>query len=112
MQAQVDPAALGGSPRHALRRVEPDPQPSRTFAPRRVQFVDNLSDSLTEPPATRSTREALYIMLAVPGALVGLGLAYLAALGAVDRDRRDLALLARAARRGGACSASPPSRAS
>ena len=32
-------------------------------------------------------------MLAVPGALVALGLAYLAALGTVDRDRRDLALL-------------------
>ena len=32
-------------------------------------------------------------MLAVPGALVGLGLAYLAALGAVERDRRTLRLL-------------------
>ena len=32
-------------------------------------------------------------MLAVPGALVALGLAYLAALGTVERDRRDLALL-------------------
>ena len=39
-------------------------------------------------------------MLAVPGALVALGLAYLAALGTVERDRRDLALLrARGARR-------------
>src|SRR5207249_9610163 len=33
------------------------------------------------------------IMLAVPGALVALGLAYLAALGTVDRDRLELALL-------------------
>src|SRR5213078_4630100 len=33
------------------------------------------------------------IMLAIPGALVGLGLAYLAALGTVERDRRELALL-------------------
>ena len=32
-------------------------------------------------------------MLAIPGALVALGLAYLAALGSVERDRRDLALL-------------------
>ncbi|MDX6495856.1 MAG: putative transport system permease protein, partial [Gaiellales bacterium] len=37
--------------------------------------------------------EALYILLAVPGALIALGLAYLAALGTVERDRRDLALL-------------------
>ena len=32
-------------------------------------------------------------MLAVPGALLALGLAYLAALGTVERDRRELALL-------------------
>ena len=32
-------------------------------------------------------------MLAVPGAIVALGLAYLAALGTIERDRRDLALL-------------------
>ena len=32
-------------------------------------------------------------MLAVPGALIGLALAYLAALGTVERDRRELALL-------------------
>ena len=32
-------------------------------------------------------------MLAVPGALLALGLVYLAALGTVDRDRRELALL-------------------
>ena len=35
----------------------------------------------------------LYVMLAVPGALVALALAYLAALGTAERDRRDLALL-------------------
>ncbi|MDX6489993.1 MAG: putative transport system permease protein, partial [Gaiellaceae bacterium] len=33
------------------------------------------------------------VMLAVPGALVALALAYLAALGTVERDRRDLGLL-------------------
>ena len=32
-------------------------------------------------------------MLAVPGALVAMGIAYLAALGAAERDRRELALL-------------------
>src|SRR5438067_8306864 len=32
-------------------------------------------------------------MLAVPGAVIALGLAYLAALGTAERDRRDLALL-------------------
>ena len=32
-------------------------------------------------------------MLAVPGALIALGLAYLAALGTVERDRRELSLL-------------------
>src|SRR5207245_7774072 len=37
--------------------------------------------------------QTLYIMLAVPGALVALALAYLAALGTVERDRRELALL-------------------
>ena len=46
-------------------------------------------------------------MLAVPGALVALGLAYLAALGTAERDRRDLALLrARGASRR-TCSGSP-----
>ena len=39
--------------------------------------------------------EALYIMLAVPGALIALGLAYLAALGTVERDRRELGAAAR-----------------
>src|SRR5262249_30242647 len=44
--------------------------------------------------------ETLYIMLAVPGALAALGLAYLAALGTAERDRGSLALLrARGARR-------------
>src|SRR5439155_1932644 len=61
--------------------------------PGQVQFVDNLSDSLTSASGDALYAETLYIMLAVPGALVALGLAYLAALGTVERDRRDLALL-------------------
>src|SRR5207249_9752236 len=93
VQAQVDPAALGGSPSHALttatrirNRVE------RTLTGR-VQYVDNLADALTTASGDALYAEALYIMLAVPGALAGLGLAYLAALGAADRERRELALL-------------------
>jgi putative ABC transport system permease protein len=58
-----------------------------------VQFVDNLSDSLNTATGDALYAETLYIMLAVPGALIALGLAYLAALGTVERDRRDLALL-------------------
>ncbi|MDX6473830.1 MAG: putative transport system permease protein, partial [Gaiellaceae bacterium] len=65
-----------------------------------VVFVDNLESALTGATGDALYAQTLYIMLAVPGALVALGLAYLAALGAVDRDRRDLALLrARGARR-------------
>ena len=58
-----------------------------------MQFVDNLSDALNSAAADALYAEALYIMLAVPGALIALGLAYLAALGTVERDRRDIALL-------------------
>ena len=93
VQAQLDPSALSGSPRHALtastrirNRVE------RTLTGR-VQYVDNLADALTTAAGDSLYAEALYIMLAIPGALAGLGLAYLAALGAADRERRELALL-------------------
>jgi len=93
VHAQIDPAALHGSPSHALtaetrirNRVE------RTLTGR-VQYVDNLGDALTSASSDALYAEALYIMLAVPGALVALGLAYLAALGAADRERRELALL-------------------
>ncbi len=61
--------------------------------PGQVQFVDNLSDSLNTAAGDALYAQALYIMLAVPGALIALGLAYLAALGTAERDRRDLALL-------------------
>src|SRR5205085_11273289 len=60
----------------------------------------NLADSLNGAAGDALYAETLYIMLAVPGALVALGLAYLAALGTAERDRRSLALLrARGARR-------------
>jgi putative ABC transport system permease protein len=101
VHAQVHPQALGGSPSHALtlstrirNRVE------RTLTGR-VQYVDNLGDALTTAAGDALYAEALYILLAVPGALIGLGLAYLAALGAAERERRELALLrARGASRG------------
>jgi putative ABC transport system permease protein len=100
VQAQVDPQALGGSPAQALQRAGQIRNRVERSLPGQVQFVDNLSEHLTTATGDALYAETLYIMLAVPGALVALGLAYLAALGTVDRDRRDLALLrARGARR-------------
>src|SRR5205807_5472276 len=62
--------------------------------PGELLFVrDNLSDQLNSAAGDALYAETLFIMLAVPGALIALGLAYLAALGTVERDRRDLALL-------------------
>jgi putative ABC transport system permease protein len=101
VQTQLDPVALsGGSPSAALERSTQTRNRIERTLPGRVQFVDNLSDSLNTAAGDALYAETLYIMLAVPGALIALGLAYLAALGTVDRDRRDLALLrARGARR-------------
>ncbi|MGB2874710.1 MAG: ABC transporter permease [Gaiellaceae bacterium] len=93
VQAQVDPRALGGSPSTALRRATQIRLRVERSFPGRVQFVDNLGDSLNTATGDALYAETLYIMLAVPGALVALGLAYLAALGTVEKDRRDLALL-------------------
>jgi len=93
VQANVDPRALGGSPSAALRRATQIRNRVERSFPGRIQFVDNLGDSLSTAAGDALYAETLYIMLAVPGALVALGLAYLAALGTVERDRRDLALL-------------------
>jgi putative ABC transport system permease protein len=93
VQAQVDPKTLSGSPGHAQKLADRARNRAERSLPGQVQFVDNLSDSLTTAAEDALYAEALYIMLAVPGALVALGLAYLAALGTVERDRRDLALL-------------------
>ena len=94
VQAQLDPGALsGGSPSAALTRATQTRNRIERSLPGQVQFVDNLSDSLTTAAGDALYAETLYIMLAVPGALIALGLAYLAALGTVERDRRDLALL-------------------
>jgi putative ABC transport system permease protein len=101
VQTQLDPVALsGGSPSTALEKATQTRNRIERTLPGRVQFVDNLSDSLNTAAGDALYAETLYIMLAVPGALIALGLAYLAALGTVERDRRDLALLrARGARR-------------
>src|SRR5207244_8249747 len=93
VQAQVDPHAVGGSPAQALRRADQIRNVAERSLPGQVVFVDNLSDSLNSAAGDALYAETLYIMLAVPGALVALALAYLAALGTAERDRRDLALL-------------------
>jgi putative ABC transport system permease protein len=101
VQTQLDPVALsGGSPSQALEHATQTRNRLERMFPGRIQFVDNLSDSLNTAAGDALYAETLYIMLAVPGALIALGLAYLAALGSVERDRRDLSLLrARGARR-------------
>jgi putative ABC transport system permease protein len=93
VQAQVDPRALGGSPSKALTLATGIRNRVESAYPGRVQFVDNLGDMLNTAAGDALYAETLYIMLAVPGALVALALAYLAALGTVERDRQDLTLL-------------------
>jgi putative ABC transport system permease protein len=93
VQAQVDPQALRGSPASALKQATQIRNRVERSFPGQVQFVDNLGDSLSGAAGDALYAETLYIMLAVPGALVALTLAYLAALGTVERDRRDLGLL-------------------
>jgi putative ABC transport system permease protein len=93
VQVQVDPAGLGSSPGQALTRAGQIVHRVERTLPGQVQFVDNLSDQLNTAAGDALYAEALYIMLAVPGAIIALGLAFLAALGSVDRDRHDLSLL-------------------
>jgi putative ABC transport system permease protein len=93
VQVQVDRAALGGTPSEALKRAGQIRNSLERTYPGRVRFVDNLSEGLETAAGDALYAEALFIMLAVPGALLALGLAYLAALGTVERDRRELALL-------------------
>ena len=101
VQAQVGPAPLSaGSPSAALKLADQTRLRVERSLPGQVQFVDNLSDSLNTAAGDSLYAQALYILLAVPGALVALGVAYLAALGTSERDRKDLALMrARGARR-------------
>jgi putative ABC transport system permease protein len=94
VQAQLDPGPLSSStPSNAYNRATHTTNRLQRTLPGQVQFVDNLSDELNTAAGDALYAQTLYIMLAVPGALIALGLAYLAALGTVDRDRRDLSLL-------------------
>ncbi len=94
VQTQLDPAPLSSStPSNAFARATQAKNRLERVLPGQVQFVDNLSDSLNTAAGDALYAQTLYIMLAVPGALIALGLAYLAALGTVERDRRDLSLL-------------------
>ena len=93
VQAQLDQTGFTGSPSAALTRSGQILHRVERSLPGQVQFVDNLSDKLNTAASDALYAETLYIMLAVPGALAALGLAYLAALGTVERDRRDLALM-------------------
>lgn len=94
VQAQLDPRPLStGSPSAAYNRANQTRNRIERSLPGQVQFVDNLADNLQTSAGDALYAQALYILLAVPGALIALGLAYLAALGTVERDRRDLALL-------------------
>src|SRR6185437_9404573 len=100
VQVQADPGALRGSPAHALQQATQLRNRVERSLPGQIVFVDNLADNLNSAAGDALYAETLYIMLAVPGALVALGLAYLDALGTADRDRRNLTLLrARGARR-------------
>jgi putative ABC transport system permease protein len=93
VQVQVSPSGLGGTPGQAYTRAGQVVHRVERSLPGQVQFVDNLSDQLNTAAGDALYAETLYVMLAVPGAIIALGLAYLAALGTVERDRRDLALL-------------------
>src|SRR5881275_1662025 len=93
VQAQVAGSALRGSPAKALQQATQLRNRVERQLPGKVVFVDNLADSLTGAAGDALYAQTLYIMLAVPGALIALGLAYLAALGTAERDRRNLALL-------------------
>ncbi len=93
VQAQADPSMLGHTPAEAYTRSVQLVNRIERSLPGQVQFVNNLSDQLNTAAGDALYAETLYIMLALPGALIGLGLAYIAALGTVERDRRELALL-------------------
>ena len=100
VQAQLDPSALRGGPASALKQAGQIRNRVERSLPGQVVFVDNLGDTLSSAAGDALYAETLYIMLAVPGAIIALGLAYLAALGTAEQDRRTLALLrARGARR-------------
>ncbi|HMH47310.1 MAG TPA: ABC transporter permease [Solirubrobacteraceae bacterium] len=93
VQAQVDPTALSGTPGHAFTRAGQIRNAVERKLPGKLQFVDNLSADLNTAAEDALYVDALFVMLAIPGAILAMGLVYLSALGTVDRDRRELALL-------------------
>jgi putative ABC transport system permease protein len=93
VHAQVDPKVLQGTPPSAYNRANQLRNRVQSDLTGKVEFVDNLAEKLNVAAGDALYAEAIFILLALPGALVGLGLAYLAALGAVERDRRTLGLL-------------------
>ncbi len=100
VNAQANPSLLGHTPGDAYTRALQTVNRVERSLPGQVTFVDNLSNKLNIAAGDALYAETLYIMLALPGALVGLSLAYIAALGTVERDRQELSLLrARGARR-------------
>ena len=75
--------------RTALKRANQTRNRVERSLPGQVQFVDNLSDSLNTSAGDALYAETLFIMLAVPGAVIALGLAYLAALGTAEQRKRN-----------------------
>ena len=65
--------ARRGALRSALLRADQIRNASSARCPGRCVFVDNLSDALNSAAGDALYAETLYIMLAVPGALVALG---------------------------------------
>src|SRR5436305_1049307 len=73
VSAQVDPSGLGSTPREAFTRAGAIVHRVEAALPGQVAFVDNLSDALNTAAGDALYAETLYIMLAVPGALIALG---------------------------------------
>ena len=102
----------GRQPARALKRADPDPQPRRALAARPGAVRRQPLRPLNTAAGDALYAETLYIMLAVPGALVALGLAYLAALGTSSATGATWRCCAPAAPARATCSCSPASRAS
>ncbi|MFN8161702.1 MAG: ABC transporter permease [Solirubrobacterales bacterium] len=94
VQARLKRGPLAaGSPSAALKLATATVNRVQSALAGRIQFVDNLSDSLNSAAGDSLYAETLFLLLAVPGALIALGVAYLAALGTSESDRRELALM-------------------
>jgi putative ABC transport system permease protein len=72
VQAQLDPRSLSGSPANALALATQAKNRVQRVLTGQIQFVDNLSDKLNTAAGDALYAEALYIMLALPGALIAL----------------------------------------